>query len=166
MEFNILITAVAALVPLVMGFIWYSPMLFEKAWMKEVGFTKESMKGGNMPKIFGITYVLSFLFAFLLQTLVIHQYGVQSTLMGEPGFMEKTGEAYIYFQEFMSNYGNRFRTFGHGALHGGLLGVFVVLPIIGINALFEKQSFKYVAINVGYWAVSLALMGGILCQWA
>ena len=48
MKFNLLMCAVAALVPLVMGFIWYGSMLFKNAWMKEVGFTDESMKGANM----------------------------------------------------------------------------------------------------------------------
>ncbi|MGB0891259.1 MAG: DUF1761 domain-containing protein [Flavobacteriaceae bacterium] len=164
MKFNILMVALAALVPLVMGFIWYGPMLFKNAWMKEVGFTDESMKGANMGLIFGLSYVLSFLLAFLMQTLVIHQFGASSTLMGEPGFAEGTGEAFTYFQDFMAKYGDRFRTFGHGALHGGLLGVFIVLPVMGTNALFERKSFKYVAINVGYWIVTLAIMGGILCQ--
>ena len=73
MKFNFLITAIAALVPMVMGFIWYGPMLFKNAWMKEVGFTDESMKGSNMGLIFGLAYVFSFLLAFILQTLVIHQ---------------------------------------------------------------------------------------------
>ena len=165
MEFNILMTAIAALVPLVMGFLWYGPMLFKNAWMKEVGFTDESMKGANMALIFGLSYVLSFLLAFLMQTLVIHQFGAQSTLMGEPGFMEKTGEAFTTFQEFMVNYGDRFRTFGNGALHGGLLGVFIVLPVMGTNALFERKSFKYVALNDGYWIVTMSILGGILCQY-
>jgi len=165
MEFNLLMVALAALVPLVMGFIWYGPMLFKNAWMKEVGFTDESMQGANMALIFGLSYVLSFLLAFLLQTLVIHQFGAQSVLYAEPGFAEKTGEAYTYFQDFMMKYGDRFRTFKHGALHGALTGVFIVLPVMGTNALFERKSFKYVAINVGYWIVTLAIMGGILCQW-
>jgi len=60
MEFNFLTTAIAALIPLIMGFIWYGPMLFQKAWMKEMGFTEESLKGGNMALIFGLSYVLNF----------------------------------------------------------------------------------------------------------
>lgn len=164
MEFNFLTTAVAALVPLIMGFIWYGPMLFQKAWMKELGFTEESLKGGNMVMIFIGCYVLSFLMAFILQTVVIHQFGVQSTLMNEPGFAEQTGAVYTNFQEFMSLYGDRFRTFGHGALHGTMVGLLMFMPVMAINAMFERRSFKYVAINAGYWIITTALMGGILCQ--
>ena len=67
MEFNFLTMAVAALIPLIMGFIWYGPMLFQKAWMKEMGFTEDSMKGANMALIFGLSYVLSFFIAMMLQ---------------------------------------------------------------------------------------------------
>jgi hypothetical protein len=45
-------------------------------------------------------------------------------------------------------------------------GLTLALPIIGINALFERRGFKYIAINVGYWVVSMAIMGGIICQFA
>ena len=163
-EFNFKIIAIAALVPLVMGFLWYGPMLFKNAWMKEVGFTDDSMKGANMALIFGLSYVFSFFIGFALDQIVIHQFGAQSTLF-DSGFVEGTGEGYAYFQDFMSAYGDRFRTFKHGVLHGALTGLFLALPIMGTNALFERKSFKYVAINVGYWTVTLALMGGILCQY-
>ncbi|MBL4905418.1 MAG: DUF1761 domain-containing protein [Flavobacteriaceae bacterium] len=165
MEFNFKIIALAALVPLVMGFLWYGPMLFKNAWMKEMGFTEESMKGANMALIFGLSYVFSFFIGFVLEQIVIHQFGIQSTLFGEPGFAEATGEAYTYFQDFMSTYGDRFRTFKHGALHGAMTGLFFAMPIMATNAMFERKSFKYVAINVGYWTITLALMGGILCQY-
>ena len=84
----------------------------------------------------------------------------------------KTGETVLtgvdltYFQDFLAQYGDRFRTFGHGALHGSMVGLLIVLPVMGTNALFEKKSIKYVMINAGYWTITLALMGGILCQTA
>ncbi len=165
MEFNLVTTAVAAIIPLIIGFLWYGPMLFKNAWMKEVGFNDDSMKGANMALIFGLSYVLSFLLAFILQTVVIHQFGVSSSLM-KSGESALSGVDLAYFQDFMTTYGDRFRTFGHGALHGAMVGLFIALPIMGTNAMFERKSFKYVLINVGYWTITLALMGGILCQTA
>lgn len=166
MEMNILFIAIAALVPLVIGFVWYGP-LFGNAWMNEMGFTKESMEGRNMLLIFVLCFVFSFLLAFILQTLVIHQWGLYSSLMGEPGFAEgAAGEATTYFNNYIEVYGDRFRTFKHGALHGAILGVFLVLPILSIIAMFEKKTVKYVALNAGYWVVTLAIMAGIVCQWA
>ena len=166
METNYLAILGAAFIPMIMGFLWYGPMLFQKAWMKEMNFTQKDVEGGNMLLIFGLSFVFSLLIAFFMQFLVIHQFGMFQTLAGEPEFMEKSGGAYAYFVEFMSNFGDRFRTFQHGALHGVLTGLFFVLPIIGTKSLFERRSFKYVAINVGYWTITLALMGGIICQWA
>lgn len=162
---NFLFIVIAALVPLVTGFVWYGP-LFGNAWMKEMGFTKESLEGKNMALTFILCFVFSLLLALILQTLVIHQWGVYSALMGEPGFAEgAAGEATTYFNNFMEVYGDRFRTFKHGALHGTILGMFLVLPILSIIAMFERKSVKYVAINTGYWIVTLAIMGGIICQW-
>lgn len=165
MEVNYLYFALAALVPLVMGFIWYGPMLFQNAWMKQLGFTEESLKGGNMVVIFLLSYLFSFMLAFFLQFLVIHQGGVFSTLL-ESGSTELQGEAATYFNDFMDKYGDNYRTFKHGALHGALTGIFMILPILATQAMFERKTAKYVLINVGYWAITMALMGGIICQWA
>ena len=43
--------------------LWYSPAVFGKAWMRENGFTEESMKGGNMVKIFGLAFLLGLIAA-------------------------------------------------------------------------------------------------------
>ncbi|CAI8251937.1 MAG: Uncharacterised protein [Polaribacter sp. SA4-10] len=164
MEMNYNVLFLAALVPMIIGFVWYGP-LFGNAWMKEMGFTKESLAGTNILKTLIISYVFSLFIAFFLMFVVIHQSGVYSTLAGEPGFNEKAGEGFAFFQDFMNIYGDRFRTFGHGALHGVITSIAFVLPILSILALFEKKTFKYVAINAGYWMVTLAIMGGVVCQW-
>jgi hypothetical protein len=56
--FNFGIMALAALVPMIIGFIWYHKAVFGKAWMAASGMTDEKAKGGNMPVIFGLSYVL------------------------------------------------------------------------------------------------------------
>lgn len=63
----------------------------------------------------------------------------------------------------MDKYGNNFRTFKHGAFHGTIGGFFFATPVLCINALFERKSFIYIAINAGYWIITLALMGGVIC---
>ncbi len=166
MEFNILVSIIAALVPLVIGFIWYNPKVFGTAWMNACGFSKEDLKGGNMLKIFLLTFILSIMIAFSLNTIVIHQFGFFQSLMNEPNLMVEGTELNLYAKDYMERFGTNFRDFGHGALHGTIAGFFIVLPIIGINALFERRSFKYIAIHAGYWVICLALMGGIICQFA
>ncbi|HKX90897.1 MAG TPA: DUF1761 domain-containing protein [Sphingomicrobium sp.] len=44
---------------LVLGGIWYSPMLFAKAWQQAAGLSDEQAKGGNMTMIFGGAFLLS-----------------------------------------------------------------------------------------------------------
>lgn len=163
---NFPILALAALIPLVIGFVWYHPKVLGNAWAAAADMTDEKMKGANMLVIFGLTYFLSLMLAVMMQTIVIHQFHVGSTLMQDPTFSEEGSALNLYYKDFMDKYGQNFRTFKHGALHGVLAAVFLALPIIAINAMFERRSFKYVAINLGYWAVSLGIMGGIVCAYA
>jgi len=57
---------VAALSNFMIGGLWYSPILFGKLWMKENNFSDDDLKKGNMPKIFGLTFLFSFVMAFNL----------------------------------------------------------------------------------------------------
>ena len=68
------------------------------------------------------------------------------------------------YNDLMAIYGSRFRTFGHGALHGGTTAVFFVMPLIGVPSLFESRGWKYILIHSLYWMICLILMGGLLCQ--
>lgn len=166
MEMNFLIIALAALIPMITGFIWYNPKVVGTAWMKESGMTEDKMKGANMGMIFGLSYVFSFLLAMGIVAMVIHQYHVQSLLMNEPGFADSGSEIGMYMSDFFSKFGNNFRTFKHGAFHGFIGGAMIALPILATNALFERKSFKYIWINAGYWALTMMFMGGVICQWA
>ncbi len=141
MDINWLAIIAASILPLVTGFLWYGP-LFGKAWMKESGMTEEKAKTMNPAKTYGLAVVFAFLIAFMLWAFVMTG--------GGPGEPHGT---------------KQFLTFKHGAFHGTILALFVALPLLATNALFEMKSFKYVAINVGYWIVTMALMGGIINVW-
>ncbi|MCD6068296.1 MAG: hypothetical protein K0S33_3122 [Bacteroidetes bacterium] len=161
-KFNFLILLAAAVIPLIIGFIWYHPKVFGTAWMKTTGVTPEDGKKMNMPLVFGLTFLFSFLIAFGMQFVVIHQMSVFSVLANEPGIMDPNSEMGSWLVNFMAKYGNNFRTFKHGMLHGTVFGIMFVTPLIAINAMFERKGFKYIAINAGYWIVSLMLMGGLI----
>jgi hypothetical protein len=161
MEMNFYAVLVAALTTLVVGSIWYSPMLFGNAWMKETGLTEEELKKGSMLKIFGLTFVFSVMFAMILQVLCVHQFGPLG-MIGGPDFIDSAKPSYA---AFMADYGTVFRTFKHGALHGFMSGLFLAFPMIAINGLFERKSWKYIFIHSGYWTVSMTIMGAIVCGW-
>lgn len=160
------IVALAALVPMIMGFIYYNPKVVGTAWMKASGVTEDKMKGANMPVIFVLSYLFGFMLALLLFSTVVHQAGLFSLFAGEEGFGVEGTATMNELNGLMDVLGDRFRTFGHGAFHGTVVGVFIALPILGRNALFERKGGKYILINVAYWTITLALMGGVLCQWA
>lgn len=161
MQPNFLAALVAALSTFVVGFIWYNPKVFGTIWMRESGLSEEKMKGANMFKIFGLTFVFAFLIAFSLMPIVIHQFGAMSMVGG----YQMAESAKPSYNAFMADYGHAYRTFKHGMLHGALTGIFLILPVIGTNALFERKSWKYVLINSGYWTVCFTIIGGIVCAW-
>lgn len=161
---NFLIVLAAAVIPLVTGFIWYHPKLFGEKWKAVAGVSEEKMRSGNMMLIFGLTLLLSLILAFFMQFLVIHQVSIHSFLMSQPDFNTRGSEAAQILKRIDELFSTSYRTFKHGAFHGVLAGFMFVMPILAINAMFERKGFKYIAINSGYWMLTLGLMGGITCQ--
>jgi len=60
---NWLAVAAAATSTFVLGGLWYSPLLFGRAWMAVNGLTEAELARGNMAKIFGLSFVCSLLMA-------------------------------------------------------------------------------------------------------
>lgn len=58
---NFLNIIVAAVAYMALGAIWYSPMLFGKAWMKGIGKTKEQLTANASP----MNYILALVFSFI-----------------------------------------------------------------------------------------------------
>ncbi len=52
-----------------------------------------------------------------------------------------------------------------GAFYGFLTGFGWVAMAIGVNALYEQKSWKYIFINGGFWSVVFTLMGLIIGGW-
>ncbi|RZV64301.1 MAG: DUF1761 domain-containing protein [Flavobacteriaceae bacterium] len=124
---------IATFIPMVVGFVYYNPKVFGNAWMKSLGITEEDIKKQNMVKTYGIAIVMSFILAFFLLN-----------FNNSPG---QEGE---------------FDTFKHGAFHGLFLTIVVAMPILMTNGLFELKNLKNIFINIGYWLITLVLMGGVL----
>ena len=157
MNINFLALLLAAISTLAVGFIWYHPKVFGTIWMKESGVTEETMKGSNMIVIFTMSILYAFLISFTLNFLVIHQTGAISATLDiknvDPSVLKN----------YLDAYGDTYRTYKHGALHGFMTGLFFALPVIGVNALYERKSWKYVLIAGGYWVVTCTVMGAIIC---
>ena len=130
---NWLSIVVAAIVPMLVGFVWYNPKVFGAGWMKAAGLTEADAKKGNMAVIFGVSLVLSFLMSI-----------------------------YILFNVDGPGQEGVYDSFRHGAFHGAAMALMLATPVMVTNALFEQKSLRYMLYNIGFWLVSLALMGGVL----
>lgn len=163
---NFIVLALAALIPLIVGFAWYNPKVFGHVWIKNSGKTQEELKAGNLLVIFGLTYLFGLFLALALFSMVIHQAGLYSMVQGNPDLNDPASKLSETIKFLMDNYGQNFRTFKHGVLHGIIGALFVGLPLIGITALFERRGASYIFVHLGYWMLTMALMGGIICQFA
>ncbi len=77
LQINWLSVIVSALAAFALGSLWYSPVLFGKTWQKLIKLSDEDMKGANIPLIFGSTFILNIIGAFVLDMFI----GRESTLM-------------------------------------------------------------------------------------
>jgi Protein of unknown function (DUF1761) len=66
----------ASLVSFVIGGLWYSPILFAKAWMAASGVSEAQAKSANMARIFGLAFVANLVMAFNLSAFL----GAKATL--------------------------------------------------------------------------------------
>ena len=134
---NLLAVLVAAISTMVVGFLWYSPILFAKPWMREMDYDPadkarvQEMQKSAGPAYMG-SFVASLVSAFVL-ALFFHWLRVQSLHLG-----------------LMTSF-------------HVWLGFVATVQLTG--ALFMKQSMKLFAINTGYQLVCYLAMGAILTVW-
>lgn len=134
---NWLAILVAAISTMILGFLWYSPLLFAKAWTREMGYdSNDKTKMDEMRKSAGPAYagsfVASLLSAFTL-ALILH--------------------------------GLRAESLQFGMIAGFHIWLGFVATVQFTGALFTKQSMKLFAINTGYQLVCYLVMGAILVLW-
>ncbi|HBB38058.1 MAG: hypothetical protein UV82_C0009G0092 [Candidatus Magasanikbacteria bacterium GW2011_GWD2_43_18] len=141
MDVNYLTVAVAALAGFFIGFLWYMPPFFGKAWMKAIGIspTPEQMKEkkGMMWRM-GVSLVSVFLVSFVLAYLIEGLYVWKGNLTGSADAM------YIAFTTSFLVW--------LGFLATSLLD----------SVLWEKRPWSLWLINAGQWLVRLVVMGVII----
>jgi hypothetical protein len=63
---NHIAVAVCAVMSLVIGGLWWSPLLFAKAWQRETGLSDEQLAKANPAKTFGLTFIIALLMSYNL----------------------------------------------------------------------------------------------------
>jgi hypothetical protein len=131
---SVLVAAVAAMV---VGFLWYSPLLFARPWMVLMGYDpNDKAKLAEMQKGAGKMYGLSFL-ASLVSALVLAKI-IAITTVSSALYGMKVGFAVW-------------------------LGFVTTVQLTSV--LFAKQPVKLYLINTGYQLVCYLAMGAILAVW-
>jgi len=80
-QVNLIAVLLCGVSSLVLGGIWYSPILFAKVWQRAAGLSDEQAKSGNMAVIFGGAFVLSLIAAYVFAMFL----GPTMPLMGAVG---------------------------------------------------------------------------------
>jgi uncharacterized protein DUF1761 len=128
---------VAALSSMVVGFVWYSPILFARPWMRLMGYDPDDKaKLAEMRKGAGKTYALAFV-ASIISAVVLAKI-IDITTVNTALYGMKVGFAVW-------------------------LGFVTTVQLTG--ALFGKQPTKLYLINTGYQLVCYLAMGAILAVW-
>jgi Protein of unknown function (DUF1761) len=127
---------VVSVIGFFLGALWFSPVLFVKAWLAEMKFTPEMMAGFQkepgsklmLPKCFLWTILSTFTLAALLAA--NHTAGVVK-----------------------------------GLELGLFVGVGILFSRSAVNGMFEKRTLRHFLITSGHDVVLLALQGAILGVW-
>lgn len=134
---NIWAVLVCALATMVVGFLWYSPMLFARPWTILMGYDpNDKAKMAEMQKSAGPSYAMS-LVASILSAIVL---GKIINVSGATNAID-------------------------GLKIGLVVWLGFVTTVQFTNALFSRQRNKLYLINTGYQAVCYVVMGAILGAW-
>jgi Protein of unknown function (DUF1761) len=134
---NVYAVLVAAIVTMVAGFVWYSPMLFANPWMVLMGYDpNDKAKIAEMQKSAGPSYAMSMI-ASALSAIVLGKIIAVANAASALSGMEIAFAVWLGF----------------------------VTTVQLTNSLFMRQRAKLYAINTGYQLVCYVAMGAILGAW-
>lgn len=132
-EINYLSLLLATLVPIGVGFIYYQKGLLGKQWASTITIPKEDRIQYHPIVLFIMSFAVCFVMSFFLLQ-----------------FCNGEGQE------------EQYDTFAHGAWHGLVLCIFIIIPISITSVLYNERTWKNMLINAGYWLITLPIMGGIL----
>lgn len=134
-DVNYIGVLVAAVVSMVVGFLWYSPVLFGKPWMKLMGYTADGLKKAQkeMGKLYGVSFVLSLITAYILTHVMalsinFYHYSALST----------------------------------GVISAFWMWLGFVMPVQATGETFGGKKWKLFAINTGYQLAAMLVMGVVI----
>jgi hypothetical protein len=125
----------AGIVSMAMGFLWYSPAVMGKPWMKLMGYTSASLKKAQQEM--GKMYALSFAAALVTAFVLTHMMALSRNFYGYGTVTTGITTAFWVWLGF-------------------------VAPVQMTDVLFGSKKWELFAINTGYQLLSLVSMGIVL----
>jgi len=144
-------------IPLLIGFLWYRPGSSMTKWADIQGLTFRM----TWYKIL-LMLVLSFTLVYGYINLIIHQMGFYELFFTDIMQGNETSKRVV--EEFLAQYGQKHRHFGHGIFHGAINAFVFALPFICFHALLDNKNRKYVAVHFGYWLITSMIIGGLISE--
>ena len=118
---------IATLSNFLIGGLWYSRLLFGKAWMQENNFKDDDLKKVNMVKIFGLTLLFSFVMAFNL-AMFLNDSKTTTSWGAIAGFL--AGFGWVAMSQFVIGQFER-KTTRYLLIHAGYVTIsFIVMGLI------------------------------------
>lgn len=134
-DVNYIAVFLAAVASMAIGFLWYSPMILGKQWIKEKGLTKEAMEKAKkeMGKWYALSFVASLITAYVLSHVM------------------------VLSQNFFN-----YEPLATGVITAFWMWLGFVMPVQLTATIFGGKNFKLLGIDTGYQLVALLAMGVVL----
>jgi hypothetical protein len=75
-EVSLLAVLLCGIASMVLGALWYSPLLFGRRWQTETGLSDAELGKGNMPLIYGLAFLSSMIAAYVFGMFLGPEMGV------------------------------------------------------------------------------------------
>ena len=139
---NYLAVLAATISSMIVGYVWYGP-LFGKSWMAAMGIDSmrmEQMKAEMKAKGAGKSYALMFVGSLVMAFVLAHALVFASAYLHASGISAGLTAGFWNWLGFIA-------------------------PVLFGSVLWEQKPMKLYYINVGYYLVTLCVMGMILAAW-
>ena len=132
---NLLAVLVSAIIGMVIGALWYSPLLFGKVWMNLSGFTDKKMQEMKK-KGMAVPYILNFISTLILSYVL--------------ALFISASQAVTIMQ---------------GAIVGFFVWIGFMATLMLNSVLWEGKPVKLYILNIAYHLITVIIMSVILTVW-
>lgn len=157
MNLNYLAFFLIAFVPLITAFLWYRP---NTPWVKWSGIQLKNTASIKQPLKLVWAFILSFTLVYGYINLVIHQMGFYELFFTDIMQGNETSKKVV--EDFLTQYGQKHRHFGHGFFHGVINAFVFALPFVSFHAFVDNKNTRFVIVHFLYWLITSALVCGLI----